>query len=254
MPQHRFHTPQPVDLQVTVPSGDVIVETADVEESVITIDGSEKLIEQTVVEQNGNRLSVHYRGKSGLGISIEIGGFTIGSGEKLKVHARIPHASTAELTTASADVNIDGTLRTLETKTASGDLAMHGTIDGTATVKTVSGDVLLDEVGGDLTVNSVSGDVRVANVRGSIRTKSVSGDVRVDRAQGPEATLQSVSGDIRVGVTAGTNIDVDANSVSGDLDSEVPLGSDSGAGLGEGPTLVVRGKTVSGDFRLVRAS
>lgn len=252
MPEHRFHTPQPVDLLVSIPSGDVIVETADVEESLVTIEGSEKLVEQTVVEQDGNRITVQYRGKQGLGITIEIGGFSIGSGEKLKVHARIPHASTAELTTASADMNIDGTLRRLETKSASGDLSMRGRVDGTATVKTVSGDVQLDEVGGDVTVNSVSGDVRVADVGGSVRTKSVSGDVRVDRAAGPEATLQSVSGDIRLGVAAGTNVDVDANSVSGDLDSEVPLGSD--IGLAPGPTLVVRGKTVSGDFRLVRAS
>jgi DUF4097 and DUF4098 domain-containing protein YvlB len=254
MAEHRFHTPQPVDLQVSVPSGDVIVETADIEESVITIEGSEKLVEQTVVEQNGNRLSVQFRGKHGLGITIGIGGFTIGSGERLKVRARVPHASRAELATASADMNIDGTLRTLETKTASGDLVMHGKVDGDATVKTVSGDVLLDDVGGDVNVTSVSGDVRVTSVRGSLRTKSVSGDVRVDRAQGTEATLQSVSGDIRVGVAAGTNVDVDANSVSGDLDSEVPLATDMGAAIGDGPTLVVRGKTVSGDFRLVRAS
>lgn len=252
MPEHRFHTPQPVDLLVSIPSGDVIVETADVEESVITIEGSEKLVEQTIVEQDGSRISVQYRGKQGLGITIEIGGFSIGSGERLKVHARVPHASAAELATASADMNIDGTLRRLETKTASGDLSMRGKVDGTATVKTVSGDVLLDEVGGDATVNSVSGDVRITDVRGSVRTKSISGDVRVDRAGGPEATLQSVSGDIRVGVAAGTNLDVDANSISGDLDSEVPLGSD--IGLSAGPTLVVRGKTVSGDFRLVRAS
>ena len=252
MAEHRFHTPQPVDLLVSIPSGDVIVETADLEESVITVEGSEKLVEQTFVEHDGNRIAVQYRGKQGLGITIEIGGFTIGSGERLKVHARIPHTSTAELTTASADMNIDGTLRRLETKTASGDLSMRGKVESTATVKTVSGDVQLEEVGGDVTVNSVSGDVRVSNVGGSIRSKSVSGDVRIDRAGGPEATLQSVSGDIRVGVAPGTNVDVDANSVSGDLDSEVPLGSD--IGLAPGPTMVVRGKTVSGDFRLVRAS
>jgi len=251
MPEHRFHTPQPVDLVVSIPSGDIVVETADVTESIVTVEGSEKLVEQTLVEQVGNRITVQYRGKQGFGITIEIGGFSIGSGEKLKVQATIPHASAAELTTASADMNIDGSLRKLDTKSAAGDLSMRGTIEGPATVKTVSGDVTLDEVGGDVTVNSVSGDVRIADVRGSVRSKSVSGDVRIDRAGGPEATLQSVSGDIRLGVAAGTNVDVDANSVSGDLDSEVPLGSD--LGLAPGPTLVVRGKTVSGDFRLVRA-
>src|SRR4051812_13758773 len=180
MPEHRFHTPQPVDLVVSIPSGDIVVETADVAESIITVEGSEKLVEQTLVEQVGDRITVQYRGKQGFGITIEIGGFSIGSGEKLKVHAKIPHASAADLTTASADMNIDGALRKLDTKSASGDLSMRGTVDGAATVKTVSGDVKLDEVGGDVTVNSVSGDVRIADVKGSVRSKSVSGDVRVD--------------------------------------------------------------------------
>jgi hypothetical protein len=41
--------------------------------------------------------------------------------------------------------------------------------------------------------------------------------------------------------------------VSGDLDSAVALGNEADFGEGGGPTLVVRGKTVSGDFRIVRA-
>src|SRR6185437_15959686 len=143
MSERRFHTPRPVDLLVSIPSGDIVVETADVDETVITVEGSEKLVEQTFVEQVGDRITVQYRGKQGFGITIEIGGFSIGSGEKLKVQATIPHASAAELTTASADMNIDGTLSKLDTKSASGDLSMRGTVEGAATVKTVSGDVKL---------------------------------------------------------------------------------------------------------------
>jgi DUF4097 and DUF4098 domain-containing protein YvlB len=250
--EHRFHTPEPLDVEVSIPSGEIVLETSETQESVVVVEGSEKLVEQTQVELHGNRLVVQFRGQKPFGFTIEIGGWSFGS-EKLRVHARVPDASAASLASASADMQIDGSLRRLETKTASGDLHMRGPVAGDATVKTVSGDVSLDEVGGDLQVNSVSGDVRVDDVRGSVKTKSVSGDVRIGAVHGGEATLQSVSGDIVVGVAAGTNLDVDANSVSGDLDSEVPLGSDANGALGEGPTLVVRGKTVSGDFRVVRA-
>jgi DUF4097 and DUF4098 domain-containing protein YvlB len=254
MAEHRFDTPAPLDLEISIPSGDMEVETIDGDESFVVVEGSEKLVEETTVELVGNRLVVAYRSRKPFGITIEIGGlFSFGS-EKLRVRARVPHGSGVKLQGASADMHVDGRIRSLETQTASGDLTLRGEVEGEAAIKTVSGDVRLDRVGGSLRATSVSGDVRVDAVGGSVQTKSVSGDIRIGSARGGEATLQSVSGDIELGVAAGTSVDVDANSVSGDLESEVPLGSDPTSSLGEGPTLVVRGKTVSGDFRLTRAS
>ena len=253
MAEHRFHTPNPVDLEISIPSGDMEIETIDGDESFVVVEGSEKLVEQMEVELQGNRLVVALRGKKPFGITIEIGGLFSFGNEKLRVRARVPHGSAATLKGASADMHLAGRLRTLETNTASGDLALRGEVEGDATIKGVSGDVRLDRIGGDLRATSVSGDMVIDAVGGSVQTKSVSGDMRIRSVQGGEATLQSVSGDIELGVAAGTNLDVDANSVSGDLESEVALGSDP-SGTGDGPTLVVRGKTVSGDFRLVRSS
>ncbi len=81
--------------------------------------------------------------------------------------------------------------------------------------------------------------------------RSVSGDVRVGSLREGAVTVQSVSGDVELGIAPGSNLDVDATSASGELSSEVPL-ADAPSEDG-GPTLVVRSRSVSGDFRVFRA-
>lgn len=253
MPEHRFDTPEPVELKVTIPAGEISVQTVDGDETLITVEGTPKLVEQTLVEQRGNTIVVDFHGKHA-GISIAIGNLSFGGG-RLDVRASVPHSSSARLNSASADVAVDGTLASLEIKNVSGDVRASGEIEGNATVKTVSGDLRLAKVGGDLRVQSVSGDVTAQSVGGSVEAKSVSGDVRVESVRDGSATATSISGDIEIGVASGSNVDVDANSVSGELSSEVALASDPAAGgVGAGPTVVVRGKTVSGDFRVFRAA
>ncbi|MDX6493096.1 MAG: hypothetical protein QOH02_1031 [Gaiellaceae bacterium] len=252
MAEYTFHTPDPVELDVQVPIGDLDVETIDGDESFVTVTGSEKALAQMRVELEGRRLVVEMKGKHAFGISISIGDFNFGSTE-LHVKAKVPHGSSAAIKTATADAKLRGRYATLNTKSASGDLVVTGEIEGDANVKTVSGDVRLGSVGGAVNGQSVSGDFTTGAVEGSVEMKSVSGDVRFDSVREGTVTVQSVSGDIDVGVAAGTNLDVDAGSLSGDLTSEVPLGSEPGS-AGDGPTLVVRGKTVSGDFRVFRAA
>ena len=249
--EHRFHTPEPIELDVQIPTGDIDVETIDGDESFVTVTGNEKTLDQMRVELEGRRLVVQLKGKHTVGIRISIGDFNFGS-EGLRVKAKVPHSSAAEITTATADTKLRGRYASLTTKSASGDLVLTGEVEGDATIKTVSGDVRIGHIAGELRATTVSGDVSAYAVDGSIEMKSVSGDVRFDSVREGTVTVQSVSGDIEVGVAPGTNLDVDAGSVSGDLTSEVPLGSEPG-GAGGGPTLVVRGKTVSGDFRVFRA-
>jgi Putative adhesin len=254
MPEHHFHTPEPVELDVKVPAADIVIETVDGDESFVVVEGTEKLVEHTFVELRGNRLVVEFRGPKPFGFTLEIGGWRIGN-EKLNIHARVPHSSRPVINTVSGDTNIAGRIGSIDAKTMSGDLAVFADVERDATVKTVSGDARFQaSIGGDLQAQTVSGDVYAARVGGSVTTKSVSGDVRIESVREGKATLQSVSGDIVLAVERGTSLDVDANSVSGDLDSEVALGGElDGLEGGDGPTLVVRGKTVSGDFRITRA-
>jgi len=253
MTERTFHTPEPIDVEVKIPAGDIEIETVDGEESSVLLEGPDRLLEQTRVELVGNRLIVEHETKGPFGLTIVVGDWSFGRGG-LRVRARVPHGSRAELVTASADMRVRGRYASLRSKSAAGDLVVDAEIEHDADVKTVSGDVRLGAIGGTLTVQSVSGDVTAASVGGDVTAKFVSGDLRLDSAHAGHVTVQSVSGDIEIGVAPGTNLDVDAGSVSGDLTSEVPLANDAGAVGGDGPTLVVRGKTVSGDFRVFRAA
>lgn len=252
MSEQTFHTPLPLELDVNVPAGAVVVETVDGEESTIVLDGDPKLLEHMIVEQVGDRLVVAFRGKKPFGITIAIGSFSFGS-EGIQVRARVPHGAAASVTSASADLTVQGRVRSLAVKTASGDVRLRGEVEQDVDVKTVSGDAHLDRVGGDVKLQTVSGDASLGSAGGSVEARSVSGDLRVESVRQGTASFTSVSGDVEFGIAPGSFLDVDAGSVSGDLSSDVPLGSDPGDLGSDGPTVVLRGKTVSGDVKVFRA-
>lgn len=244
MTEQWFPTPKPVRLELKIAAGDIDVVTIDGDESTVALDGPEKLIEATRVELVGDRLIVEQRHGSAAGF---FGRWR----EAVRVRAWVPRGSRVEIVTGASDARLEGTFSGLEAKSASGDVSLIGVLDGDAHVKTVSGNVRLPHVAGDLSVQAVSGDVVAESVDGSVFAKSVSGNVRVGSLRDGQVKVQSVSGDVELGIAAGTSVDVDAGSASGELSSEVPLSSTPGGG--GGPTVVIRSNTVSGDFRVVRA-
>ena len=253
MIEQTFHTPLPLTLEVSIPSGDIDVETTDGEETSLTVDGDERMLEHVEVRQDGNRVTVTLRDKNKIGFSFSLGSLVFGNGG-LRVQAHVPHGAGMKVKTASADTKITGHLRTLDVNGVSGDVRVRGEISDDATVKTVSGDVELERVDGDLSVQTVSGDARVRGIAGSVDAKSVSGDIRLEALTAGDARFSSVSGDIEIGISSGSILDVDAGSTSGDLTSEVPLATEAPSDESDtGPTVVLRGRTVSGDVRVFRA-
>jgi DUF4097 and DUF4098 domain-containing protein YvlB len=250
MLEHTFQMPQPAMLEVSIASGDIDVKTDATDEAYVSVDGDERLLEHVEVHCNGNRVAITLREKAKFGFSI---GSFFGNGG-LRVEVRVPHASSVKVKTASADTELEGHFGALELNSVSGEVRMQGELADNATIKTVSGDVELERVDGDLSVQCVSGDVRARAIAGSVDTKSVSGDIRLDALVSGNVRFTSVSGDIEIGIAAGSVVDVDAGSTSGDLTSEVPLASEPPSGEGAAaPTVVLRGRTVSGDVRVFRA-
>jgi hypothetical protein len=245
MPEQVFSTPHPVTLDIKVASGQIQATTGQTEESKVTIDGAERLVDTITVALVGDRLQIHQHHRPLSAIFQRFDG-------PLDIRVSLPEASRVEVATASAGTQLDGVFAGILIRSASGGVRATGRVDGDAGVETVSGDVRLPHVAGSLTVRSVSGDVTADSVEGSVSAKSVSGDVHVGSLREGTTTIQSVSGAVDLGIAPGTSVDVDAASASGRLSSEIPL-ADAPSG-DPGPTVVIRGRTVSGRFRLFRAA
>lgn len=270
---HVFETPGSVSLQIKLPSGRVLVATAD--EPRTTVDvvavgrrGQDAVdqIEVTMDERLGRHVvTVEQKNR------IRWGPIQITWGGDLECRVTCPPGTDLDLAggstdvraegelgevsvrTASGDIRLDSVTKELQVKSASGDITV-GTVASRASLVTVSGDLEVERVAADLTARAVSGDVTIGGVSGALAISTTSGDVDVRAVSGGDVRVQTVSGDVRVGIARGTRTWIDAASVSGRLESELGLDEHEPA-LDEGGSVVpLHVKTVSGDVSVVRAA
>jgi DUF4097 and DUF4098 domain-containing protein YvlB len=247
MREEQFPTPGPVELDCSVSSGEVSVTATDTEQARVTVSGPERLVDEMRIELAGDRLVVHEP-------SFSLRDLLHLSDGTLRVRVTVPRDSTARVKTASGDATLDGSFGTVELQTASGDLRVGGRVRGAAVAKAASGDVQLGDVGAAVELRSASGNLRVGSVGGSASASSGSGDIRIGAVRAGDVSAHTASGAIEIGVEPGTAVDLDARSASGELSSEVALGDAPAEGESEGPTVVIRASSASGDIRILRAT
>jgi DUF4097 and DUF4098 domain-containing protein YvlB len=99
-------------------------------------------------------------------------------------------------------------------------LSLEG-VKGRLELSTVSGDIQLVGLSGSLDLNSVSGGISGAQLAGEMKLKTVSGDVRLDSSQLSTIEANTVSGDIHLQSPIGSG-PYNFHSVSGNVVLDVP--------------------------------
>jgi DUF4097 and DUF4098 domain-containing protein YvlB len=219
--ERTFAVTGPAELDISVPSGSVLIERGGADQVEVYLETSDE--PSWHVTQSGDTITVGH----------ERFGFLRVSRARLRVTA--PEGSSLHVATASATVRAPLRLGRVSASTASGDVHLEDVAE--LHVRTASGDVSVGKVDGDLTVKSASGDVRARSVAGRVSVTTASGDTSIEAAGGPLA-LSSASGDLRVGVYSGD--DLEASTMSGDV----------AVGLVAGRRVKLSASTLSGSVRL----
>lgn len=208
-------------------------------------------------------LTVEQRG-SVVYISTERKGILVSRG--VHITLEVGDGCDVQASVASADVTSEAALGQLEVNAASGDIRFTEASELTA--KTASGDVRganldrchfvsasgdlhLGTIGGRADVSTASGDIHIDNAGGALSTSTMSGDVYVRVFSGEEFKSKSMSGSVRLGIPAGTRVDLDVNTMTGEILLPEPATTEPPSA---GPTATVYVKTVSGDLRINRVS
>lgn len=132
---------------------------------------------------------------------------------------RVPHGSSLNVSTVSADIDVEGVRGEQRLRTVSGDISVEA-FAAEINAEAVSGDVDIDGKGtaGVWRFTTVSGDIRANNLAGELQAEVVSGDIELNGGSYERVTLETVNGDIefRAGLRGGGKMDIE--SVNGSVD------------------------------------
>jgi DUF4097 and DUF4098 domain-containing protein YvlB len=285
--EKTFETPGGVRLSVEIHAGLVVVSAGTADRTVVSVEadspGAEELVQRTIVECEPSGGRHHVRVKTP-----KVYGMRLLRRHAITVRVTLPEDAVVGVSTASADIEIDGAVGEVDVKTASGAVSIDD-VAADVDATTASGDITMGNVGGDIRAYSASGDLRCSSVAGAARFSTTSGDLEVGAAGNrvevkatsgdvrlgelaagakvinvsgnvrvlalEEGTLhvRSVSGDVRVGVVKGVDLHVDVETTSGLVHSEIPLDDAPAPGARREARVDLSVRSVSGNVEIGRA-
>lgn len=249
---HSFAVGARARLDIDIHSGSARIEA-----------GAPGVITLAVDSSNGNDVDI-----SQLGDSVALRPTRRhGRARSMSVMAVVPDGAEVNVTTASGDIRLLGSIGAARLYTASGEIEGErvgravikstsgdirvGAASGDVVVATTSGDITFAEIVGRVTASSTSGDVRITELHGGIDASTTSGDITVRRCLGDELVLKSISGDVRVGLPSGIRVDPEISTLSGS--TTLPQPSPPSDPSAPRRRVRLRINTVSGDVRIERA-
>jgi DUF4097 and DUF4098 domain-containing protein YvlB len=158
----------------------------------------------------------------------------------------VPAGASVALKSISGDISVAGVKGEVRAETVSGDVNITAT-PNVSVAKTISGDVTARDIGTQTTLvlstvsgtvlgtglrvraleaGSVSGDVRlVGSEVERLEARSVTGNIEFEAplAKGGRYEFTSHSGDVRIVLSGNTGFDLDADTFSGSVRSDVPV-------------------------------
>ena len=158
----------------------------------------------------------------------------------------VPPGATVSLKSISGDISVTNVKGEVRVETVSGDVNVTGT-PNVALAKTISGDVTARDIGTQtslvlstvsgtvigtglrvraLEAGTVSGDVRlIGSEIERLEARSLSGNIEFDAplAKGGRYEFMSHSGNVRVVLSGNTGFELDADTFSGNVRSDLPV-------------------------------
>lgn len=268
MISERFETPGDVALDIRNGDGEVELEAVDARVTEVEVDarGAEDDVRELLA---GTRVEHRRRGdRDEVRVQVPKRGGLFRRSLDVRVVVRAPEGAAVRVKAASADTHARGRFGSVAVDSASGDVELGAVsdadvnvasgdveieaVDAVAAIDSASGDVTIGRVGGALTVNSASGNVVVHEAAKDVAVSTASGGQRVGAVSEGRVRLRAASGDIEVGIAKGSNVWIDARSLSGETTSELELG-DAEPTEEAGPLVELQAMSMSGDVRIVRA-